>query len=221
MVSSRQCKRSQCSNRESIAAVFKPPPQRPADLRTRAFLAGCIALGLVVRAAGSIADPPSADMKWISAVTGDVRVIQEIAPHLMRLDLDSDGQPDLVAVVAQPTDEGAEVLLDAFSYGKEQRSGNARCLLVALHPAEKQAALDRKKILCGQSPILALRDDEPPVEIAHLVRRIPRAQTSRKLPKYIRGQILGDALILQTEAGESVLYLSKKGFKWEELPGAE
>jgi hypothetical protein len=193
------------------------------DLRieTRALLAACIASGLLVLTASSNAETPSVDADWISAVMGDVRVIHEIAPRLMKLDLDSDGQPDLVAVVAHPAGEGTDVLLDAFSYGKEQSSGGARCLLVALHPAEKQSAPERKKVLCGQSPILALRDDSPPAQIGRLVKRIQRAQTSRKLPKYIRSQILGDALLLQTEAGESVLYLSKRGFKWEELPGAE
>ena len=220
----KQYKRKLCSNGESqYCGIFTAIYQILVDLRieTGTLLAGCVAFGSLILTAGSIAESPSADANWISAVTGDVRVIQEIAPRLIKLDLDSDGQEDLVAVVAHPAGESPEVLLDAFSYGKEQRSANARCLLVALHPVEKQKAPDRKKVLCGQSPILALRDDEPPPQIGRLVKRIQRAQTSRRLPKYIRNEARGDALLLQTEAGESVLYLSRSGFKWEELPGTE
>jgi hypothetical protein len=197
--------------------------QRLVDLRgeTGILATGGIALGLLFLTTASVAESPTANPDWISAVTSDVHVIQEIAPRLMKLDLDSDGQQDLVAVVAHPPGESPEVLLDAFSYGREQRSANARCLLVVLHPVEKQKGPARRKVLCGQSPILVLRDDEPPSQIGRLVRRIQHAQASRKLLKYVRSQLLGDALLLQTEAGESVLYLSKTGFKWEELPGTE
>ncbi len=114
-----------------------------------------------------------------------------------------------------------DVSQNAFSYGTEPSGNNGRCLLVALHPTEKRAAREGRRVWCGQSPILVLRDDVPPSQMGRLVKKVQRAHSNRKLPKHVRGQALGDALVLQTEGGESILYLSKAGFKWEELPGSE
>lgn len=198
------------------------------QVRPRVFMSRCINLLALLLAATAFADSdknagvtsPETGADWQAAAKGDTRIIGEIAPSLVKLAFDADGRQDLVAVVTGPVGEAPYVSENAFSYGAES-SSNRRCLLVALHPTEKRTAREGRQVLCGQSPILVLRDDVGPGQMGRLVKKAQRAHTNRKLPKHIRDRALGDALILQTEAGESVLYLSKAGFKWEELPGGE
>jgi hypothetical protein len=189
----------------------------------------CIALGLLLLVATAFADsdkrttdtPRETDPAWKAALAGDANIIGEIAPSLVKLDFNSDGLQDLVAVVTGPVGESPDVSQDAFSYGTDPAGNNGRCLLVALHPTEKRTVSEGRRVWCGQSPILVLRGDVDPTQMGRLVKKVPRAKGSRKLPKHIRDQALGDALVLQTEGGESVIYLSKAGLRWEELPGAE
>lgn len=195
----------------------------------RALVRRSIALVSLLLAVTAFADsdnhttvtPRAKDSAWKAALTGDTHIIGEIAPSVVKLDFNSDGQQDLVAVVTRPIGDAPDVSQNAFSYGTEPSGNNGRCLLIALHPTEKRTASEGRQVLCGQSPILVLRGDVPPSQMSRLVKKVQRARSDRKLPKHVRDQALGDVLVLQTEGGESVIYLSKAGFRWEELPGAE
>ncbi|MGO8973778.1 MAG: hypothetical protein ACLQJ0_04855 [Steroidobacteraceae bacterium] len=173
-----------------------------------------------VRAADVDASAPPA-AATARPVPDGVAVIFELTRLTGKISLTSEKGEDLVAVVTGTADHLDGLRKNAFGYGESQDL-KARCLLVSTHPDPTKPGSEwRHWLLCGQSPVLVLAPETPPDGMNGLVKRLRHETAGRTMPAYFRHAILGDALILQTEGGDSALYFSKNGPIWTELPGGD
>jgi hypothetical protein len=186
----------------------------------RLLQAQAIALTVMLVACAPAATPDSS-IAAIEAATGaKLTVVRRLDATSSRIDFDKDGRPDTLAVVTAPAVAADYLVPDAFSYGPADLPGS-RCLLVALADLTRWREKGGIRILCGRSPVLVLSPEQPVPKLESVFAIASRSELAQRLPSPLAVAAKGDAVILQTEAGESALTLTNVGFRWEELPGGE
>lgn len=175
-------------------------------------LVGVLLLIAVPMLLGCAAAGPATDAVFTGGVGPGTRLVARLDSAGLRVDFDGDGAADAIAVGAVPANAAARVKSGAFGYGPGPQGGPCLLLVLTAGPAEA---------LCGASPILALSTEQSPGDLPGTVQALPRNQGKARLPAFIAGDLRGDALMLDTQAGESVLFLTGSGFRWVELPGGE
>lgn len=162
------------------------------------------------------------DIDRIEATLGfRLKILEMIGGSNRRFDFDGDARPDMLAVIAHPQVDGSRfVSRSAFGYGNQEEPGS-RCLLAALADSTQWNVRNGIQVLCGLSPIIVLSADRTAGSLAQYVAVLAHEQVVGYLGPTATEAALGDAVILQTQASDSVLFWTDSGFHWREPPNAE
>jgi hypothetical protein len=188
------------------------PRWRPPRRIVAALLAGLAPWALAQVA-------PSASPAIQRPVPQGVAVISELKAAKGPILLTPDSREDRIDVVTGKAKMPEIMRANAFGYGPSA-GRKERCLLVSVGPGAKTSGW-KQWMLCGASPILALRPDAGQDPGNYTVEFLPHRSAMRTLPAELRGALRAGVVVLPTEAGDSVLFMGKDGPVWKELPGQE
>jgi hypothetical protein len=165
-----------------------------------------------------------------------IMAVRGFQPFHLTGDFNGDGAPDIVMVVRivgpqSKLPQDVQVVTNAFGYGTAGFPFNPAVeppgALAIVHgtAAGWNTPNAGKFLLVGESPILILSynrgvSTHPPdhMNLMHVMRKPARRRRGASWPP---AAAKGDAVILETEATDSILYWNGKTYRWEEAAGGE
>lgn len=158
-------------------------------------------------------------------------------PNSLTGDFNGDGIKDLLIIVrlrARRSELPKDVIvLNPFGRGAKPEfpsdpNTEPKLAIAILHGSKAgvgNSAFSGKYLLVGESPVLILEDSratsntaEDRNDLMELIRkRRTRARGQTRAPAAARG----DAILLGTEAADSILYWNGKTYRWQESEGGE
>lgn len=165
-----------------------------------------------------------------------IMAVRGFQPFHLTGDFNGDGAQDIVMVVMivgpqskLPPD--VQVLTNAFGYGAASFPFDPALkptgALAIIHgtPSGWNTPNAGKFLLVGASPILILSYDRGvsthPPDHMNLIELMRKSAKRRRGASWPPAAAKGDAIVLETEATNSILYWNGKSYRWEEAAGGE
>lgn len=165
-----------------------------------------------------------------------VEAVTAFKPYYVLGDFNGDGGEDIVIAVRIKGQRG-DLPADVKVYNPFERpkavfpadpTANPTLALAIIHGSKAGWRTSRpleKYLLFGQSPVLILNYDRvtsgDPNAIKTLIELLKKGSKRLKDLGWPPAAAKGDAIILGTEATDSILYWNGKNYRWEEAAGGE
>lgn len=205
------------------------------------LLAVSILAALAVCGAAQTKQPQPTQSAVVEALNGSfgaaVEAVSAFKPFYLTGDFNGDGVEDILIVVRikqERTQLPKDIrLLSPFGYGAKATfpsdpANKPTLALVIIHGAKtgwQSGTTAGKFILFGDSPILILNNERAISSQGHdrdnlmeLIRKRARRTRGATRPP---AAAQGDAILLGTEAADSILYWNGKTYRWQESEGGE
>lgn len=149
-----------------------------------------------------------------------VTVIKEIKAKSGLISLTPDSEDDHIDVVTGVATGIEGTIANGFGLGvrKAREKKTPKCLLVSLQQTSAPVTW-KQWMLCGDSPIAAMHTDEK--SSSDLVKFLPKVSAVKEMPKDVRNEVLGGLVELETEAWYGMLFMTKAGPAFREMPGGQ
>ena len=165
-----------------------------------------------------------------------VEPVTAFKPYYLTADFNGDGAQDILIVVLIKGPR-AELASDVTLYNPFERpkavfptnpSANPTLAFAIIHgskPGWQTPPALEKFLLLGQTPILTLNYgraiNATPGDTNALMELLKKRSTKFRADSWPPAAAKGDAIMLATEATDSILYWNGKNYRWEEAAGGE